>query len=137
MENNFSVNLNTKVPHRHDDCGVCRRIEQTRQGKNPYFVRELETGYVVIGDYQRFPGYSLFLCKEHATELHFLEPELTEEEHEIARRGRNLPIPPARRQNQAEYRHATAFETLIGWWHIHDRARLDAILNLIEEQLVF
>lgn len=69
--------------------------------------------------------------------LHFLEPELTEEEHEIARRGRNLPIPPARRQNQAEYRHATAFETLIGWWHIHDRARLDAILNLIEEQLVF
>ena len=76
MGNNFSVNLNTKVPHRHGDgCGVCRRIEQTRQGKNPYFVRELETGYVVIGDYQRFPGYSLFLCKEHATELHFLEPE--------------------------------------------------------------
>ncbi|HJD30816.1 MAG TPA: HIT family protein [Candidatus Eisenbergiella stercorigallinarum] len=54
-------------------CGVCRRIEQTRQGQNPYFVRELETGYVVIGDYQRFPDYSLFLCKEHATELHFLE----------------------------------------------------------------
>ena len=31
MGNNFSVNLNTKVPHRHDDCGVCRRIEQTRR----------------------------------------------------------------------------------------------------------
>ena len=28
-------------------CGVCQRIELTRQGKNPYFVRELETGYVV------------------------------------------------------------------------------------------
>lgn len=56
-------------------CGVCRRIELTRQGKNPYFVRELETGYVVIGDYQRFPGYSLFLCKIHAEELHFLEPD--------------------------------------------------------------
>lgn len=56
-------------------CGVCQRIELTRQGKNPFFVRELETGYVVIGDFQRFPGYSLFLCKEHATELHFLEKD--------------------------------------------------------------
>ncbi len=54
-------------------CGVCRRIEQTKRGENPYFVRELDTGYVVIGDYQRFRGYSLFLCKECASELHFLE----------------------------------------------------------------
>ncbi len=51
-------------------CGICQRIELTRQGKNPFFVRELETGYVVIGDFQRFPGYSLFLYKEHATELY-------------------------------------------------------------------
>ena len=29
---------------------------------------------MVIGDYQRFQGYSLFLCKQHAVELHFLEP---------------------------------------------------------------
>lgn len=53
-------------------CAVCERIDQIRQGTNPYFVMELETGYVVIGDYQRFPGYTLFLCKEHASELHFL-----------------------------------------------------------------
>lgn len=56
------------------DCLVCKRIELIRQGRNPYFVRELETGYVVLGDYQRFHGYTLFLCKEHAAELHFLEP---------------------------------------------------------------
>lgn len=56
-------------------CGVCERIALTKQGKNPYYVRELETGYVVIGDYQRFKGYTLFLCKEHATEIHFLEKE--------------------------------------------------------------
>ena len=43
------------------DCGVCARIDLTKQGKNRYFVRELETGYVVIGDHQRFKGYSLFL----------------------------------------------------------------------------
>jgi len=57
------------------DCAVCERIELTKQGKNKYFVRELETGYVVIGDHQRFKGYSLFLCKEHATEIHFLEKD--------------------------------------------------------------
>ena len=45
-----------------------------RRGGNPYFVKELGTGYVVIGDHQHFRGYTLFLCKEHARELHFLEP---------------------------------------------------------------
>ena len=58
-----------------NNCLVCERIELTKNGENPYFVRELSTGYVVIGDCQRIRGYSLFLCREHATELHFLEPE--------------------------------------------------------------
>ena len=56
------------------DCMICERIEWIKNNKNPYFVRELDTGNVVIGDHQRFKGYSLFLCKQHATELHFLEP---------------------------------------------------------------
>ncbi len=56
-------------------CGVCDRIKITKEGKNPFFVKELETGYVVLGDYQRFKGYTLFLCKEHAAELHFLEKD--------------------------------------------------------------
>ena len=63
--------------------------------------------------------------------LHNMDPELTEEEHEIARRGRNLPIPIGRRSNQVEYRQATAFEVLIGWWHEHDKKRLDLILSKI------
>ena len=53
-------------------CLVCERIHQIKHNKNPCFVKELSTGYVVIGDHQRFRGYTLFLCKEHATELHFL-----------------------------------------------------------------
>lgn len=55
------------------DCIVCGRIEWIKKGINPYFVRELRTGYVVLGDIQRFKGYTLFLCKEHAAELHFLD----------------------------------------------------------------
>lgn len=55
------------------ECLVCDRIEKIKNGTNPYFVREMETGYVVIGDYQKFYGYTLLLCKEHATELHQLD----------------------------------------------------------------
>lgn len=40
---------------------------------------EKNTGYVVIGDHQRIKGYSLFLCKEHAAELHFLDPDFRDE----------------------------------------------------------
>lgn len=57
------------------NCGVCERIEWIKKGRNPFFVRELRTGYVVLGDIQRFKGYTLFLCKEHEVELHFLNKD--------------------------------------------------------------
>ena len=56
-------------------CLICERIDMIKKGINPYFVKELDTGYVVIGDHQYFKGYTLFLCKKHSTELHFLPKE--------------------------------------------------------------
>lgn len=56
-------------------CLICDRIEMIKENRNPYFVKELETGYVVIGDHQLFKGYTLFLCKKHETELFCLEDE--------------------------------------------------------------
>lgn len=56
------------------DCLICNRIKLIKQDKNPYFVAELKTGYVVMGDYQFFKGYTLFLCKKHRSELHELPP---------------------------------------------------------------
>lgn len=50
-------------------CFICERIEMIKNSTNPYFVKELETGYVVLGDNQHFKGYTIFLCKEHKTEL--------------------------------------------------------------------
>ena len=50
---------------------------------------------------------------------------LTDEEQEIVRRARNLPIPVGRRSNQTEYRQATAFETVIGWWYYYDKEKLN------------
>ena len=54
-------------------CMICDRINMIKEDSNPWFVKELETGYVVIGDNQHFKGYTLFLCKEHKTELFQLE----------------------------------------------------------------
>ena len=54
-------------------CLICDRINMIKDGTNPYFVKELETGYVVLGDNQHFKGYAIFLFKEHMTELFQLE----------------------------------------------------------------
>ena len=63
--------------------------------------------------------------------LNMLTPMLTEDEEELARRGRNLSIPIGRRHIQAEYRQATAFEVLIGYWYLHEPQRLDEIYKII------
>ena len=57
-------------------CLVCKRIEQIKRGTNPYFVKELATGYVVLGDHQYCEGYTLFLAKEHKTELRQLDKKV-------------------------------------------------------------
>lgn len=64
-----------------------------------------------------------------------IQNKLTEEELEIVRRGRNLPVPIARKSNQSEYRMATAFETLVGWWYKNDKPRLKEIFDEIKEIL--
>ena len=55
-------------------CFICDRIKMIKNAQNPYFVKELQTGYVVLGDNQHFYGYTLFLYKNHdKTELFQLE----------------------------------------------------------------
>lgn len=54
------------------ECLPCDIIEKIKKGEDLYFVRELETGYVVMGWFQMYRGYALFIAKEHATELHQL-----------------------------------------------------------------
>ncbi len=55
------------------NCDMCNVIEQIKKGKNPWFVKELETGYVILGWNQHFYGYSLFICKQHVVELFDLD----------------------------------------------------------------
>lgn len=69
--------------------------------------------------------------------LQLIMPELTEEELDIARRARNLPIPVARRSIQSDYRQATAFEVLIGYWYLHDKERLNYFYNFFNSTEFF
>lgn len=64
-----------------------------------------------------------------------IQDKLTEEESEIMRRSRNLPVPIARKSNQSEYRMATAFEALIGWWYLNDKNRLNEIEEILSKIL--
>lgn len=57
--------------------------------------------------------------------LEFITDDLTEDELELVRRARNLSIPIGRRSIQHDYRLATAFEVLIGYWYLHDKERLN------------
>lgn len=58
--------------------------------------------------------------------LEFINSDLTEDEQELVRRARNLSIPIGRRSIQHDYRLATAFEVLVGYWYLHDKERLQS-----------
>ena len=66
--------------------------------------------------------------------LEFIEPKLTETELDLSRRAHNCPIPVARRNNQKEYRHATSFEALIGYWYLHNKDRYQEIISDIKKE---
>jgi diadenosine tetraphosphate (Ap4A) HIT family hydrolase len=56
-----------------DECEICRRMARMTPD-NPYLIAELEAGYAVLADNQHIPGYTIFICKTCAPELHDLPP---------------------------------------------------------------
>ena len=69
--------------------------------------------------------------------LNFISEILTDDETELVRRARNLSIPVARRSIQHNYRLATAFEVLIGYWYLHDKNRLEFFYEKFKETKFF
>jgi len=75
-------------------------------------------------------------AKAQCAILHYLDSVLTEEEQDIARHGRNAKsgsIP--KNANVQEYRHATAFECLIGY--LYYTGRQERIRELVELGIEF
>lgn len=110
--------------------------------------------YAYLGDavWELFVRDITVLKTQNAKELHKITTEkvnakfqndlllkiqslLNTDELELLRRARNLPVPVARKSNQSEYRMATAFEALIGWWYSNDKDRLKEIQKFISDFL--
>lgn len=71
-------------------------------------------------------------AKAQARAVRLLEPELTEEEADMLRRGRNAKSHAAPKNTDVlDYRHSTGFECLVGYLYLCKRyERLETILRL-------
>lgn len=63
------------------------------------------------------------------------ESFLNNEEKEIFRRARNLPLTINKKNEPEIHRYATAFETIIGYFYINNKQKLDKIFSIIKENI--
>lgn len=68
--------------------------------------------------------------------LEKLEDFVNEQEQELLRRARNLPITINKKSNQKIHRAATAFEVLVGYLHIQNPERLKALWAHIDKLIL-
>lgn len=74
--------------------------------------------------------------------LRYLLEELDETEKDVVRRGRNAKANHPRNVDVITYRHATAFEALVGYWYLTDKkqrmnealGRIDKIMEELETE---
>ena len=66
--------------------------------------------------------------------INLLDENLTEDEKELIKRGRNLPLTIAKKHNPKIHRLATAFEVLIGYLYINNKDRLNTIFEIIKKK---
>lgn len=72
-------------------------------------------------------------AKNQAGLLHSLMDELDETETEVVKRGRNAKGHHPRNVDVVTYRHATAFEALIGYWYLTGQtARMNDVFDRID-----
>lgn len=73
-------------------------------------------------------------AKNQTLILDEIKEYLSEEELEIVKKGRNTKSHKAPKNTDIlTYKHATGFETLIGYLYINDKIRLNEIMNKILE----
>ena len=72
-------------------------------------------------------------AEAQARALALLEPQLTESERDLVRRGRNRAGKGPRRGDPAIYGKATGFETMVGWLFLQNPARLAQLLDQLDE----
>jgi len=100
----------------------------------------LELGYEKVNELHTHTVK--YVCAETQAKIfHELLPKLNETEGQVAMRGRNTKGGHPKNVDVVTYRHATAFESLIGYWHISGQderlqwalAKVDGIIQRIAE----
>ena len=125
-------------------------LEFTREG-NPAELPGLPLAYIGDAVYELYVRRQMLKKSVKAHTLHQLavkrvnnntqaslllklEPELTELEKNIARRGRNAKGIVPKNADVQTYRKSTGLEALVGYLYLmQDRERLDWVLGQIEE----
>lgn len=57
-------------------CSLCERIQQCLSGRSTDLIYETDDAIVVPGEHQFFKGYCVVILKQHAREMHNLEPAM-------------------------------------------------------------
>ena len=75
-------------------------------------------------------------CQTQARLAKLIQPNLTVKEFKIYRQGRNSKtVSPPKHATIREYRSATGFECLVGYWYLEKQAnRFEEIMNLTDVQ---
>lgn len=96
------------------------------------FIREKTIFLALKPDELHKITSSVVKAEFHAEIIEQIQDFANEEEKEILRRARNLPVTTARRTNQALHRLSTAFEALVGYLYLNEKARMKALFDFIE-----
>jgi len=100
----------------------------------------LELGYEKVKELHK-QAISYVRASTQAQLLHALLPELDEVEHQIVLRGRNAKGGHPKNVDVVTYRHATAFESLVGYWQLNGRTErmqwaFDKVDGLLQEESI-
>ena len=79
----------------------------------------------------------LVCAAAQASFLNELENFFTDEEKDILRRARNLPLTQNKKNNQSIHRQATAFEVIIGYFYLTNQQRLQQFFDEIAQIALF
>ncbi len=96
------------------------------------FVREITIYRTQVPNELHKITIALVNAEFQAELLEKIDTYLTEDEKEMSRRGRNLA---SGKSNRPAHRISTAFEVLIGYWYINDKARLNSMFDIIKTLL--
>ena len=78
----------------------------------------LELGHEKVKELHK-QAISYVRASTQAQILHTLLPDLNEVEQQVVLRGRNAKGGHPKNVDVVTYRHATAFESLVGYWHLN------------------